>query len=105
MSTTEALIEPTPVELAAARRYSLVMQWSDEDRAYIVTVPELEGCRTHGQTRAEAARQAEDAIVTWLVAARVWGERIPVPRLFPDAGDHADRARSSSAMVADREAR
>lgn len=86
MSTTETLIEPTPAERAAARRYSLVMQWSDEDGVYVVTVPELEGCRTHGETRAEATRQAEDAIVTWLVAARVWGDQIPAPRLFPDEG-------------------
>ena len=90
MSTTESLVEATPAERAAARRYSLVMQWSDEDRAYIVTVPELEGCRTHGETRAEAARQAEDAIITWLVAARVWGEQIPAPRLFSGGDDEVD---------------
>ncbi len=28
--------------------YSMVIEWSDEDEAYIVTVPELPGCITHG---------------------------------------------------------
>ncbi len=52
--------------------------------------PELEGCRTHGDTQAEAVRQAEDAIVTWLVTARVWGEPIPAPRLFSADDNEAD---------------
>lgn len=38
-------------------RYSMVIEWSEEDKAYIVSVPELPGCRTHGLTYEEAARQ------------------------------------------------
>ncbi len=34
--------------------YSMLIQWSDEDEAYIVTVPELPGCKTHGSTHEEA---------------------------------------------------
>jgi len=34
--------------------YSMVIEWSDEDQVYIVTVPELPGCRTHGATYEEA---------------------------------------------------
>jgi predicted RNase H-like HicB family nuclease len=63
-------------------RYSMVIQWSDEDDAYVVTVPELPGCMTHGATYAEAVRQGEDAIATWLETARAWGDPIPPPRLL-----------------------
>ncbi len=64
------------------RHYSMVIEWSDEDDAYVVTVPELPGCLTHGATYAEAVRQGEGAIGTWLQTARVWGDPIPPPRVF-----------------------
>ena len=71
-------------------RYSMLIEWSDEDDTYIVTVPELPGCITHGATYADAVRQGEDAIVTWLETARAWGDPIPPPRVFdrqsPSAG-------------------
>jgi predicted RNase H-like HicB family nuclease len=38
------------------KRYSMDIQWSDEDQACIVTVPELPGCKTHGYTYEEAVR-------------------------------------------------
>ncbi len=72
-------------ELAEVRRYSLVIAWSDEDGLYIVTVPELPGCLTHGATHAAAVRQGEDAIATWLATARRFGDPIPPPRVFAAA--------------------
>jgi len=65
-----------------ANRYSMVVEWSDEDDAYIVTVLELPGCRTHGATREEAVRQGANAIETWL--GGVWndGDVPPAPRRF-----------------------
>lgn len=71
-----------PQAYAEAQRYSMVIEWSDEDAAYIVTVPELPGCQTHGATYAEAVRQGEDAIATWLTIARAHGDPIPLPRVF-----------------------
>ena len=62
--------------------YSMTIEWSDEDDAFIVTVPELPGCITHGATYAEAVRQGEDAIGSWLDAARSGGRPIPEPRHF-----------------------
>ncbi len=67
-------------------RYSVLIEWSDEDAAYIATVPELPGCRTHGATRREAVEQAEAVIVGWLDAARAWRRPIPPPRLFAPEG-------------------
>jgi predicted RNase H-like HicB family nuclease len=59
--------------------YSMYIQWSDEDNAYIVTVPELPGCRTHGKTYEEAVRQGQDAIATWIDGSRDLGLPIPDP--------------------------
>lgn len=61
--------------------YLMEIVWSDEDRAYVVTVPELPGCMTHGDTYAEAAARGEQAIASWLAAARHWHTPIPLPRL------------------------
>ena len=35
--------------------YSLLMVWDPDDEIFVVTVPELPGCRTHGTTYEEAA--------------------------------------------------
>jgi predicted RNase H-like HicB family nuclease len=69
----------------------MVIEWSDEDGAFIVTVPELPGCVTHGLTYAEAARQGEDAIATWLATARRWGDPVPEPRVFAGGGKRSRR--------------
>ena len=31
-------------------RYSMVIEWEPQGRVFVVTVPELPGCRTHGVT-------------------------------------------------------
>jgi predicted RNase H-like HicB family nuclease len=70
----------------AGDHYSLLITWDPDDRIFVVTVPELPGCRTHGRTREEAIRQAEDAIESWLEAARAEGAPIPMPRFLARAG-------------------
>ncbi len=64
------------------KHYSMIIEWSEEDQAYIVTVPELPGCRTHGDTYAEAVQQGEDAIESWITVAKELGRPVPQPRLF-----------------------
>jgi predicted RNase H-like HicB family nuclease len=63
-------------------RYSTLIQWSNEDDAYIVIVPELPGCVTHGATYEQAVQQGQDAIESWIDAARAWGRAIPEPQVF-----------------------
>jgi predicted RNase H-like HicB family nuclease len=63
-----------------ARHYSMIIQWSDEDEAYIVTVPELPGCKTHGETREEAVQQGQDAIESWIMVAQELGRAVPRPK-------------------------
>jgi antitoxin HicB len=48
---------------------------------FLATVPELPGCMSDGETRAEALANVEDAIATWIHSARKMGRPIPEPRL------------------------
>lgn len=60
--------------------YSMIIQWEPLDCIFIVTVPELPGCRTHGATYEEAVQQGQDAIETWLMGTDP--SRIPEPATF-----------------------
>jgi len=64
--------------------YSIILVWSEEDQAFIATVPELDGCTAHGETRAEAIREIEIAIENWLDTAREIGREIPAPKHWVD---------------------
>lgn len=68
--------------------YSMVIQWDPRDSIYVVTVPELPGCATHGATYEEAVAQGQDAIDTW-----VDGEdpaTLPAPNFYPLDDDEDD---------------
>jgi predicted RNase H-like HicB family nuclease len=51
---------------------------SNEDESWTVEIPVLPGCETWGETRAEAAIMAEDAIQGWLVTALRFGDDVPL---------------------------
>lgn len=61
--------------------YSVTMVWDPDDRIFVVTVPELPGCRTHGETYEEAAANAREVIASWVGAARALGRPLPAPRV------------------------
>ena len=64
-------------------RSAMLLEWVPEDEIYVVTVPELPGCLTHGRTLEDAIDQGKDAIESWIdAAARARNIRIPEPRLF-----------------------
>lgn len=65
-------------------RYSMIVQWSDEDRLFLVTIPEFADrvimpC-THGKTRSKAIHKGEEVIEMYLEAWEAEGESIPEPR-------------------------
>ncbi len=76
-------------------RYSMTIEWEPQGAVFVVTVPELPGCRTHGSTYEEAVAQGQDAIEGWIDAMRAWGEPIPEPRVF-DLGDVEAVARENA---------
>lgn len=66
--------------------YSMLIQWSDEDRAYLVTLPEWEGRVfgpvTHGDTYEEAVRNGNEVLAMLVEVAQEDGEPLPAPRVF-----------------------
>jgi predicted RNase H-like HicB family nuclease len=78
--------------------YSMVIQWSDEDQAYIATLPEREAaghaCRTHGATYAEAATSGQEMLAFVLEAARQDGDHIPAPDVlhYPEPNERTAQA-------------
>ncbi len=82
-STDEEISEDlTPEELAEARPYSLLIEWSPEDDAYIVSVPELPNVRTDGTTHQDAVEMGEEVIATYLWSLRRHEQPLPPPRFF-----------------------
>jgi antitoxin HicB len=67
-------------------RYSMLIEWSDLDQAYIVTLPEWEAvgalANAHGATYAEAAQKGQELIAFLYEAAQRDGDRIPAPASF-----------------------
>jgi predicted RNase H-like HicB family nuclease len=60
--------------------YSMVIQWDPRDDIYVISVPELPGCKTHGKTYEEAIRNALDVTELWIEDAISAGEVVPPPR-------------------------
>ena len=60
--------------------YEMIVWWTEEDKAFVVDVPELPGCMAHGNTRTEAIANAEDAVALWLKTAKEDGAPIPEPK-------------------------
>jgi DNA-binding transcriptional regulator YiaG len=81
MSTSDELPERelTSEELADAHRYTLIIEWSPEDEAFIVSVPDIPGIHTHGATREEAAFAGDQVLALWLSARRRASRSVPSP--------------------------
>lgn len=62
--------------------YSMIIEWDDGDKIFVVTVPELPGCRTHGRTYEEAIKQGQEVIEGWIMAAQADNDPIPPPRRY-----------------------
>ena len=67
--------------------YSMLIQWSEEDRAYVVSLPEWEGKVfsnpvTHGETYEEAVRNGSEVIAALMGWCAEQGYPLPEPRVF-----------------------
>ncbi|MDQ2902299.1 MAG: type II toxin-antitoxin system HicB family antitoxin [Chloroflexota bacterium] len=61
------------------KHYSMLIQWDPRDNIYVVTIPELSGCRTHGDSYEEAIKNTLEIIALWIEDAQKAGESIPQP--------------------------
>jgi len=44
---------------------------------YLATVPDLPGCMSDGETPEEALKNVQEAIASWIEAAREWKQEVP----------------------------
>jgi predicted RNase H-like HicB family nuclease len=67
-------------------RYSMLIQWSEDDQAYLVTLPEwadrVLGPVTHGDTYEEAIKHGHEALEALIASAHRHQEALPEPRVF-----------------------
>ena len=71
-------------------RYSIVIEWSEEDQAYVVILPEWADQYVmpvgDGKTYEEALASARDALETFIQFAKEDGKPLPEPRMYASAG-------------------
>jgi predicted RNase H-like HicB family nuclease len=53
---------------------------SEDGGGYLASVPDLPGCMSDGETPEEALRNVQDAIASWIAAARELRMEVPQPR-------------------------
>ncbi len=60
--------------------YSIVIQWSDEDKKYIVSLPEFGPyAHTHGNTYADALNNGEEVLELLIEDYQAQGKPLPKP--------------------------
>jgi predicted RNase H-like HicB family nuclease len=61
----------------------MVVEWSDEDRVFVVSLPEWGNLvHTHGGTYEDALHRGTELIEGLVAARRERGELMPAPRMF-----------------------
>ena len=66
-------------------KYTIIVQWSDEDQCYVVTLPEFHDVMqpvTHGETYEEAFQNAQEVLELLVESALKEGETLPEPKKF-----------------------
>jgi predicted RNase H-like HicB family nuclease len=63
--------------------YAMVVFWSDEDKCWISTAPDLDPCSAHGDTPDEALAELKVAIGAVLEVKKEMGSPIPKPKYRP----------------------
>lgn len=65
-------------------RYSMLIEWSEEDQAYLVTLPEWADSvmmpATHGSTYSEAVQHGQEVLEMLIDSALQDGEPLPPPK-------------------------
>jgi predicted RNase H-like HicB family nuclease len=63
--------------------YSMLIEWSDKDQAYLVTLPEwadrVTMPATHGHTYSEAVQHGQEVLKMLVDSAKKSGEPLPQP--------------------------
>ena len=62
-------------------KYSMIIQWSDEDDCFLMGFPDFPGqqWRTHGTTYEQAMANGIEALESLIIAYEATGESLPKP--------------------------
>ena len=60
-------------------KYEVTIYWNREDGAFVAEVPELPGCKAHGDTQETALRNVNQAMDLWPDTGREFRSPIPEP--------------------------
>ncbi|MEI1378168.1 type II toxin-antitoxin system HicB family antitoxin [Nostoc sp. UHCC 0926] len=61
--------------------YTIIIQWSDEDECFVVSLPEWgEFCHTHGETYDEALKNAQEVLEMLIESSLADGQTLPEPK-------------------------
>ena len=64
-------------------KYSILIQWSDSDQAYIASLPEWgDFASTHGDTYEEALENAREVLEDLIYAYEQTGRALPLPKVL-----------------------
>jgi len=63
-------------------KYSILIQYDKVDNIFIASVPELQGCKAHGDTHEQAMEEIMIAMKLWLEVAAELGDVIPEPMTY-----------------------
>ncbi|MCU0551127.1 MAG: type II toxin-antitoxin system HicB family antitoxin [Leptolyngbya sp. Prado105] len=66
-------------------KYTIIIQWSDEDQCYVVSLPDFKDVMqpvTHGETYEEALQNAQEVLELLVESAIAEGELLPEPQTF-----------------------
>ena len=58
-------------------KYEIIIFWSDEDQLFIAEVPELPGCRAHGDSHNTAFINIQDAMELWIATVKEFNDSVP----------------------------
>lgn len=73
------------------KRYTMLIRWSEDDDAYVVSLPEWRHKSfgeivTHGATYEEAAHNGQEALDLLIEDTLARGEPLPEPHIYAAAG-------------------
>lgn len=63
-------------------KYRMLIEWSESDQVFVVTLPEFPCNRTHGATYGEAAKNGEEVLGLLIETFEVEGRPLPSPHYF-----------------------
>lgn len=62
--------------------YSMLIEWSAEDRAFVVSFPEFPSAHTHGTTYTEAVESGQEVLALLVETFEQEGKPLPEPARY-----------------------